>query len=70
VTHTLVDGTREEVQEEVKRAVGGTEGGGFILAPAHTHASINAQSLSWRRQGILTRKDGRLYEHLATVVLI
>ncbi len=47
VTHTLVDGTREEVEAEVVKAVGDSAGGGFILAPAHTHASINARNLRW-----------------------
>jgi uroporphyrinogen-III decarboxylase len=47
VTHTLVDGTMEEVEEEVRKAVKDSEGGGFILAPAHTHASISAKNLRW-----------------------
>ncbi len=47
VTHTLVDGTREEVQEEVKKAIRDSTGGGFILAPTHTHASMNPQNLKW-----------------------
>lgn len=47
VTHTLVDATREEVERDVRRAVEDSRGGGFILAPAHTHASIDTQNVRW-----------------------
>lgn len=47
ITHTLVDGTRREVKEEVARAIGDTRGGGFILAPAHTHSSISVERVRW-----------------------
>jgi uroporphyrinogen decarboxylase len=47
VTHILVDATKEEVEEAVRKAVEDSAGGGFILAPTHTHASINVQNVRW-----------------------
>ena len=47
VTRTLVDASREEVRAEVHRAVLDAAGGGFILAPAHTHADINVRNVRW-----------------------
>lgn len=47
ITQTLVDGTYEQVMEEVERAIHDTRGGGFILAPAHTHAAISAERVRW-----------------------
>lgn len=47
VTHILTDATREEVEEAVRKAAADAAGGGFILAPTHTHASINAQNVRW-----------------------
>lgn len=47
VTHILVDGTREDVESAVEKAIADTEGGGFILAPAHTHALINVRNVRW-----------------------
>lgn len=48
ITHILVDGTREEVFAAVRRAVEDAgEGGGFILAPDHSHPDISVQRLLW-----------------------
>jgi uroporphyrinogen decarboxylase len=47
VTHTLVDGTKEEVEGAVRKAIEDSRGGGFILAPAHSHASISAKNVRW-----------------------
>jgi hypothetical protein len=47
ITHTLVDGTREEVIAETRAAIRDAEGGGFILSPAHTHPSMKVRNLKW-----------------------
>lgn len=47
VTHVLVDGTRQEVDEAVRKAVADTGGGGFILAPTHTHGGLNVENVRW-----------------------
>ena len=47
VTRILVDASREEVEEEVRKAVRDAAGGGFILAPAHTHAGLSAERVRW-----------------------
>jgi uroporphyrinogen decarboxylase len=47
ITHTLFDASREEVESEVASAVRGAQGGGFILAPAHSHPSINVRNVRW-----------------------
>ena len=47
VTHILVDASKEEVEEAVRKAAADAEGGGFILAPTHTHASINVRNVRW-----------------------
>lgn len=47
ITRTLVNAPREEVRAEVERAVRDASGGGFILAPAHTHADINVENVRW-----------------------
>lgn len=47
ITRTLVDAPREEVEAEVARAISEAAGGGFILAPAHTHAAISVERVRW-----------------------
>jgi len=47
VAHVLVDATRDEVEEAVRKAVEDSSGGGFILAPTHTHASIDVRNVRW-----------------------
>jgi hypothetical protein len=43
----LVDGTREEVEDAVEKAVRDSAGGGFILAPTHTSAEISIRNTRW-----------------------
>lgn len=48
ITHTLVDATREEVFEAVRRSIADAgRGGGYILAPDHSHPDISVQRLRW-----------------------
>lgn len=48
ITHTLVDGTREEVFREVGECIrDGAAGGGFILAATNTSAVVSARNLGW-----------------------
>lgn len=47
ITHTLVEGTRDEVEAEVAAAIRDAEGGGFILSPTHTHPSMSVERIRW-----------------------
>lgn len=47
VSKTLVDASRDEVIDEVRRAIAESKGGGFILAPAHTHPGVSAERVRW-----------------------
>lgn len=48
VSHLLVRGTREEIEEAVKSAIrAAAKGGGYILAPSHSHALVDATRLQW-----------------------
>jgi len=47
ITHILVDARKEEVEEAVRKAIEDSAGGGFILAPTHTHPSLNVQNVRW-----------------------
>jgi uroporphyrinogen decarboxylase len=48
VTRILVDAGREEVREEVRRAIRDAgAGGGFILSPEHSHPQISVERLRW-----------------------
>jgi len=47
ITRTLVEASREEVEAEVANAVKEAAGGGFILAPAHTHPAVSVQRVEW-----------------------
>ena len=48
ITHILVDATREEVFEAVRQCIADAgRGGGYILAPDHSHPGISAERLRW-----------------------
>jgi len=48
VSYLLVRGTREEVEDAVKKAVkDAAQGGGYILSPSHSHTSVDATRLAW-----------------------
>ena len=47
ITHILTDANKEKVEQAVKEAIRKASGGGFILAPAHTHADICVQNVAW-----------------------
>ncbi len=57
ITHLLVEGTREEVFDAVRKAVEEAgAGGGFIVAPDHSHAAISVERLHWMAEA--TREYG------------
>jgi uroporphyrinogen decarboxylase len=48
VSYVLVDGTREEVREAVRKAIQDAgAGGGYMLAPNHSHLDISVERLRW-----------------------
>jgi uroporphyrinogen decarboxylase len=48
ITHILVDGTRDEVFEAVRKAIADAgRGGGYILGPDHSHPGISVERLHW-----------------------
>lgn len=48
VSHLLVKGSREEVEEAVKSAIrAAAVGGGYILSPSHSHALVDSTRLQW-----------------------
>ena len=47
ISHVLIDGTREEVESAVEKAVSDSGGGGFILAPTHSSADISIRNVRW-----------------------
>lgn len=48
VSYLLVGGTREEVEEAVKKAIkDAAKGGGFILCQTHSHSSVDPTRLEW-----------------------
>ena len=57
VTHILTEGSRAEVEQAVDETIRKASGGGFILAPAHTHADINVRNVGWMMEA--ARRGGR-----------
>jgi uroporphyrinogen decarboxylase len=48
VSYLLVRGSREEVDQAVKQAIGaGARGGGYILSASHSHAGVDPTRLEW-----------------------
>ncbi len=48
ITHVLVDASRDEVFETVREAIRDAgPGGGYILAPNHSHSGISVERLQW-----------------------
>ncbi len=48
VSHILVDGTKEEVFEAVRQAIhDAAPGGGYILAPNHSHLTVSLERIRW-----------------------
>jgi uroporphyrinogen decarboxylase len=48
ITHILVDASRDEVFSTVRQAISDAgRGGGFILAPDHSHPGISVERLRW-----------------------
>ncbi len=57
ITYLLVDGTREEVFDTVRQAIRDAgQGGGFIVAPDHSHSDISVERLKWMVEAV--RKYG------------
>lgn len=53
ITHILVDATREEVFEAVRQAISDAgRGGGYILAPDHSHPGISVERLRWMVEAV------------------
>jgi uroporphyrinogen-III decarboxylase len=58
VSYLLVRGTREEVEEAVKKAIeDAAKGGGFILCQTHSHSSVDPTRLEWMIEA--THKYGK-----------
>ena len=48
VSHLLVRGSRREVDEAVRKAIGdAARGGGYVLSAAHSHPFVDPQRLRW-----------------------
>lgn len=53
ITYLLVEGTREEVFAAVRKAIADAgQGGGFIVAPDHSHADISVERLQWMAEAV------------------
>jgi hypothetical protein len=48
VSHLLVRGTRQEIEDAVKRAIrDAAKGGGYILSSCHSHPGVDGTRLGW-----------------------
>ncbi len=48
VSYLLVRGTRDEIEEAVRKAIGdAASGGGYILSASHSHPHVDATRLGW-----------------------
>jgi uroporphyrinogen decarboxylase len=48
VSHLLVKGSKQEIDEAVKQAIAGAaNGGGYVLSAAHSHSLIDPERLEW-----------------------
>jgi hypothetical protein len=53
ITHILVDAGRDEVRAAVKQAIRDAgRGGGYILAPDHSHPGISVERLRWMVEAV------------------
>ncbi|MEW6554227.1 MAG: uroporphyrinogen decarboxylase family protein [Actinomycetota bacterium] len=58
ITHILVDANRDEVFAAVRQAIADAgQGGGYILAPDHSHPDISVERLRWMVEA--AREHGR-----------
>jgi uroporphyrinogen decarboxylase len=61
VTHVLVDDTKEEVLEAVKRSIdAAAAGGGYIVSPTNSHPGISVHRLRWMLEAV--EKYGYVYQ--------
>jgi hypothetical protein len=53
ITHILVDGSRDEVYEAVRDAIGSAgAGGGYILAPTNSHPAMDVRRMRWMLEAV------------------
>lgn len=53
ITHILVDASREEVFEAVRRSIDdAARGGGYILSPTNSHPGMDLKRLSWMLEAV------------------
>jgi len=53
ITHILVDASKEEVFEEVKRLIRvAGPGGGYMIAPTNSHHAISIERLEWMLEAV------------------
>lgn len=53
ITHILVDASREEVFEAVRRSIEAAgRGGGYIVAPTNSHQGMSVQRLRWMLEAV------------------
>ena len=55
VSHILTEAERGEVEQAVSEAIRKASGGGFILAPAHSHGDIRVRNVLWMLEAALRR---------------
>jgi uroporphyrinogen-III decarboxylase len=48
IAYLLVKGTKEEVEDTVRKAIkDAAEGGGYILSPCNSHSAVDPLRLKW-----------------------